>query len=338
MFIREARIEEKEKYNSLVTHPVQSWEWGEFKSKTGVEVERLCLMDKQKMVSAFQFTLHQVPKTNFKIGYFPKGSMPDEQMLNALLDAGKRTRAIFIKLEPNSETGEAETQIRNLSQKFDLRPAKSVFSPYTFILDLTKSEEELLVQMKPKTRYNIRVAEKNGVQVKEDTSSLAFETYLRLTRETAKRQKFYAHDENYHRLMWENLKPSGMAYLLTAKLGEEILVTWILFVFNNVLYYPYGASLSEKRNLMASNLMMWEAIKFGKRMGCTSFDMWGALGPNPDEKDPWYGFHRFKEGYGGKLIAFTGAYDLVINPQIYPLLNTADKLRWKVLRLLSQFR
>ena len=84
---------------------------------------------------------------------------------------------------------------------------------------------------------------------------------------------------------------------------------------------------------MASNLMMWEAIKFGKKMGMKKFDMWGALGAEPDSKDPWYGFHRFKQGYGATLTQFIGSYDLVINPTLYQGLQVVDKFRWLYLRL-----
>ena len=197
--------------------------------------------------------------------------------------------------------------------------------------------------MHSKTRYNIRVAQKRGVEIMEDNSDKAFKNYLKLMEETTKRQKYYAHDEGYHRLMWETLGMRQVtrntkqdntlrAHLLVARYKNVPLVTWIVFRFNGVLYYPYGASSSEYREVMASNLMMWEAIKFGKKMGCHTFDMWGSLGSNPDPKDPWYGFHRFKEGYGGELIEFVGSYDLVLNPFMYRLYNLAHRARWLYLR------
>ncbi len=232
--------------------------------------------------------------------------------------------------------------------------------------------------MHPKTRYNIKVAQKYGVKVVEDNSDEAFEVYLKLTQETTKRQKFYAHDEKYHRLMWETLRPKNSkleyrnskqiqntnyknfksfehsnldrskivsdfgfrisdlnhltAHLLTAKYRGEPLVTWVLFVLKDTLYYPYGASSIEHRETMASNLMMWEAIKFGERLGLKKFDMWGSLGPNPDKNDPWFGFHRFKQGYGGELIELVGNYDLVTNPGLYQLYKIVDKLRWLILK------
>jgi lipid II:glycine glycyltransferase (peptidoglycan interpeptide bridge formation enzyme) len=83
---------------------------------------------------------------------------------------------------------------------------------------------------------------------------------------------------------------------------------------------------------MASTLMMWEVIKFGKKLGLSKFDMWGALSKNPDPKDPWFGFHRFKQGFGPEHVEFIGSYDLVINPWQYQLYKIADKARWAMLK------
>lgn len=338
MVVRDIRIGEKDRFNSFAVHPVQSWEWGEFKKKTGVDLVRLGAFQKRSMVASYQLTFHPIPKTSYTIGYFPKGPMPDKSMLSALFDLGKKKKAIFIKLEPNVAKEKGQPVLDELRKAFDLRASRAVFTPHTFHIDLTKSAEELLAQMKSKTRYNLRLAKRRGVTVQEDNGTKAFETYLRLTHETASRQGFYAHDEDYHRKMWEILHDAGIARLLTATLNDEILVTWILFIFQNILYYPYGASSVKHRNLMASNLIMWEAVRFGKNLGCTQFDLWGSLGPNPETKDPWYGFHRFKEGYGGTLVEFVGTYDLVVNPQLYPLVTTAEDLRWIVLRAKAKFR
>ncbi|MBI3070089.1 MAG: peptidoglycan bridge formation glycyltransferase FemA/FemB family protein [Candidatus Levybacteria bacterium] len=323
-------------------HPLQTFEWGEFRKKTGVKVIR---------GKGFQLTIHQIPHLPWTIGYFPKGPIPSKEMVEELKKIGKENNCLFIQLEPNvQKISDFGFRISDLG----LRPAvRPLFTRYTFQLDLTKSEEELLKNMHPKTRYNIKIAQKHGVEIVEDNSDEAFEQYLRLMTDTTKRQRFYAHDENYHRLMWETLKPQKpelrgqrldknklTAHLLLAKyhpLGSNnqglTLVAWILFVYKDTLYYPYGASSNEYKEVMASNLMMWEAIKFGKRLGLKKLDMWGALGPNPDKNDPWYGFHRFKEGYGGKLVEFIGSYDLVINPLLYQAFKLADLLRWFLLRI-----
>lgn len=311
----------------MSTHPLQSKKWAEFRIKTGIKVVEQ---------SDFIVTLHSIPLTKHTIGYLPKGKLPVKKTIDELKKIGKLNDSIFIQLEPNVENNQSiEQKLLGLGLK---RAAHPLFTKYTFILDLTKSEEELLKNMSQKTRYNIRLAEKKGVKVTEDNSDKAFSEYLKLSIETTKRQKFYAHTEKYHKLMWETLKSQKAnnnelsAHLLKASFNGETIVTWILFVLGDTLYYPYGASSTRHKETMASNLIMWEAIKFGKNLGLKKFDMWGSLGENPDPNDPWFGFHKFKQGYGAKLVEFVGSYDLVINPFLYFIFKIADKIRWLILK------
>lgn len=328
-------------FNKYANHPLQAFEWGEFRKKTGIKVVR---------GNDWELTIHKIPHTSWAIGYLPKGNLPDEKLIEELKKIGKDNNCIFIQLEPNVRKDTkilSEKDIKKkspnilISQYPNIRPSfHPLFTKYTFVLNLTKSEDELLEAMHPKTRYNIKVAQKHGVNVVEDNSDKAFEAYLKLTSETSKRQKFYAHTQDYHKLMWQALRQAQgklsesnlNARLFLAKYKSEILAAWILFTFKDTLYYPYGASSNQHRETMASNLMMWKAIRFGKKLGLKKFDMWGALGPNPDPKDPWYGFHRFKLGYGGELVEFIGSYDLIINPVLYNLYKVADKLRWILLK------
>jgi len=342
MIIKQPTENEKSQYDKLVPHPIQSWEWGEFRWKTGIKVIRRGIYQGRNLVSGFQLTIHPLPFSGLTIGYLPKGPLPNKSIIDELVKIGKAENCIFIKIEPNSKKFPISNFQFPISNTKLVKSPHPLFTPYTFEIDLTKSEEELMAKMKEKTRYNIRLAQRHGVKVVEDNSNQAFETYLKLYWETCRRQKFYAHDEKYHQLMWQALKPSGIAHLLIAyysppKTNNSLpLAAWILFLFNDVLYYPYGASSSEYRNLMASNLMMWEAIRFGKTHGAKTFDLWGSLGPTPNPKDPWYGFHRFKEGYSGKLVELIGSYDLILKPLIYPLYNLAQDLRWLVLKLKAQ--
>ncbi len=335
MIIRPITPSDQKEFNAVVSHPLQSFEWGEFREKTGVKVVRRGVLEKNKLISGFQLTIHKIPHTPFTIGYLPKGKMPTKELMDELKKIGKVEKCIFIQLEPNVvRSKNQEVRIKNL-----VAAAHPLFTKYNFVLDITKSEEDLLKNMHQKARYNIRVAQKHGVEVGEDNSDKAFNEYLKLTRETTERQKFYAHTENYHMKMWESLQAQNSdknklsAHLLTAKYKGKVLTAWILFIFKDTLYYPYGASSSENREVMSSNLMMWEAIKFGRKLGLKTFDMWGALGPNPDKNDPWYGFHSFKEKYGPTHVEYIGSYDLVINPVLYQGYKLVDKLRWLVLRI-----
>lgn len=350
MDIRIITKENKAYFNNVVSHPLQSYEWGEFREKTGVKVIRRGFFDKEKLVKGFTLTLHKIPKTPFNIGYLPKGDLPTKELIEELVQIGKKERCICIQLEPNvikTNTQKIINEnldfIENLKLKIEnltlVTAAHPLFTKYTFVLDLTKSEDELLKNMHPKARYNIKVAGKHGVEIVEDNSQIAFEEYWRLMQETTSRQNFYAHTKEYHKIQWETFKETKenknglQSHLLLAKYKGKILTAWVLFVFKDTLYYPYGASSSENREVMASNLIMWDSIRFGKKLGLKKFDMWGALGPAPDPKDPWYGFHSFKEKYGPEHVEFIGSYDLVINPLLYQGYKLADRLRWFYLKL-----
>lgn len=332
---------EKKEFNRVVTHPLQSFEWGEFRQKLGTTVIRKGFGIDGAISNAIQVTVHPIPYTFYSIGYCGKSILPTDEMSSVLFAIGRTNRNIFIQLEPNVIKNSA-SQVRVAKLLPAVHP---LFTKYTFLLDLTPIEGALLKNMHPKTRYNIKIAQKHQVEVREDNSEEAFEDYLRLTDETTKRQGFYAHTPQYHRVMWETLQPKKetqnakhdhdelRAHLFLAKYKGETLAAWIVFVFHDTLYYPYGSSSNLHREVMASNLLMWEIIKWGKQQGLNKFDMWGALGPNPNPNDPWFGFHRFKQGYGAALTEFVGSFDLVITPFLYQGFKIADKLRWSFLSL-----
>ncbi len=342
MILRPIREEERQSYDAIIAHPLQSWAWGEFRRQTGVEIERVGFFDEGKLRSAFQVFFHKIPGFGGTAGYLPKGPMPDEEQLNALKQLGKKHNALFIKMEPNVAqpvgNPSAFLQIGNFLSEHGAVPGKPLFTKYTFQLNLQSDEEKLFSQLTSKTRYNVNLAYKKGVQIYENSTAEGMEQHIQIQAETTQRQGFYAHTPEYFRSMWKNLGSTGMMRIFEAVYQDQVLVSWIMFVCNGVLYYPYGASRSAFREVMPSNLMMWEMIKFGKAQGCTMFDMWGALGPEPNEKDPWYGFHRFKKGFGGELTEFLGTYDLVLQPQMYPFFQFAEKVRWQFLRLKAKLR
>lgn len=299
-------------WDSQAMHPLQTWAWGEFRKSMGIDVVRT--------TSGWQVMFHKIPHTPWTIGYFPKGPKIAREMIQTLETLGKERNAIYIQIEPHVTSG---NQL--------LPPSHHpLFTKYTFVLDLTKSEEQLLGAMHPKTRYNIKVAQKHGVTIQEEE---ALETFLKLNDETLKRQRFYAHNDLYYQRMWHHLHPTGIARLFTARYGDIVLAAWIIFAWKDTIYYPYGASSRQNREVMAPNLLLWEIAQWAKKEGYKKFDLWGALGPNPDSNDPWYGFHHFKEGFSPELVEFVGSYDLVISPTLYKIYTRTDALRWMFLRM-----
>lgn len=330
MIIRQVSNRERNAYNKVVTHPVQSWEWGEFREKTGNKILRLGLYDHNKLIEGYLLTLHKLPYTSRFVAMFAKGPVPTRVMLKSLRDWARRENIIFVRIEPDvAITHKNAKRMLKLFKTFKMHTGRAFFNKSTYEIDLTRSEEELLKSMHSKTRYNIRLAERHGVQVVEDSSEESFARYLDLMDETTKRQNYFAHNQTYHKLMWQTLRPTGIAHLSKAVYQGKTLVTWILFVWKDKLYYPYGASSTEHRNVMAPHLMMWEAIKFGKNLELKRFDLWGS--------DDAKGYTKFKEGFSPLNIEYLGTWDLPINKKLYYTYRIAEELRWKFLKLRGRF-
>ncbi len=300
-------------------HPVQTPLWAKFQQSQGHKVVK---------VKNFYISFHQVPKTNLSIGTALRGPNFSSKILQKAYQVGQQENAIFIKFEPDVFKDKKIINYPNL-----VKSPKEAFFPHSYIIDLSKSEEELKQAMHPKTRYNIKVAQKHGVIVKEMTNDKGFKIYLDLLLQTIKRQKFYLHTQKYHRDLWSLLKKDKMAHIFIAFYQDKPLSAFMVFTQDKRLFYPYGASSNENRQVMAPTLLMWEVIRFGKKKKLKTFDMWGSLGPKAKAGDWGYGFHRFKQGFGGELKEFIGTYDLVTNRPIYIIYNLVDKIRWKLLRL-----
>lgn len=322
-------------------HPLQTKAWAKFRREWGNEILE---------TKYGNLTLHKIPILNKKIGMFIRGPKPTQKMLSDLKKIGTKNKLIFIKLEPNAPTRHSGLGPESISMNLDSRlrgndeysktisllqsnnsvPGKTLFTPTSYWIDLTKSVEDLMKSFKSKTRYNIRLANRKGVEVVEDNSDKAFNAYIKLMRETVKRQRFYAHSEKYHRLMWKHLRKADIAHLLVAKHKKQILTTWILFKWKDKLYYPYGAWSGKKQNLQPNSAMMWGAINFGKQNKLKTFDLWG--------REEGKGFAKFKEGFSPEVVEFLGTWDLVINKKLYYIYLILEKLRWISLRSKSKFK
>jgi peptidoglycan pentaglycine glycine transferase (the first glycine) len=310
-------------------HIVQSKEWGDFKTATGRKAVR---------IGNVQYTVHSVPFTNFNYAYCPKIN-PKDIVWDDLKKSLNENACFNIKFDvPNVIAGtEEEEEAKNILEKQEgvRKSPKSTFTQYNILLDLTQSEDTLMQNMHKKHRYNIRYAEKKGVKVREGNGDKDLNIFLKLQRDTAMRQKFLIHPDSYYSLLWETLHPKGFAHILIAEFEDKPLSAWMLFTYENVLYYPYGGSSDELQNLFASNLIGWETIRFGKKAGCETFDMWGASRDPDDENDPEWGFTNFKLKFGGKHVHYMDTYDWVLNETLYSGFNFIYP---KVLGLLKKLK
>lgn len=318
-------------FDKHAAHPMQSFQWGKARSSMGIEVLRLGEYDKEQLKAVFQATFHPIGRTGFTVGYLPRSLIPSDQVLDLLIEEGEARNCIFVKIEPYVRNDESNKQ-RETSRL--TKSSHPLFPRWTQMVDLERSEEELLANCKSKTRYNIRLAKKKGVVVKEMTNKEGFEIFSKLYFDTCKRQKYFGHTPQYHSQIFQSLK-EGIAHILIAFYNGEPLGAYELFNFNGISYYPYGGSSTSHRNVMASNLLMWEALRFAKANGAKQFDMWGSLAPTYDLNDRWSGFSRFKHGYGTEFVQFIESYDLVVKPTLYQMYGVAHVIRKKILSTLA---
>ena len=334
---------------------LQSWEWGELQKSIGRKVWRLGIEKNGKLVDAAQVIKHNLP---FGKSYLYAPRIEGEQtpshttgqalvrFQGELEKIAKQENSIFLKIEPTNK-------FRIPNSEFRILQTKPVQPQTTLYLNLTKSEKEILSSMHQKTRYNIRLAEKRGVTVKESNN---INDFLKLNRETTARDKFKSHPDEYYQKMFNvlgNYQLSIINYqchlkLFTAYYKDKPITSNLIIFFNNTATYAHGASSNEHRNLMAPHLLQWETIKYAKSQGYKWYDFRGI---NPSDKNlsnlkarfanlaprktwfnpSWQGITRFKRGFmsdsTGKEITYPGCYDLIFQPKWYNLYKIVKYLK-----------
>lgn len=325
--------------NAVVTlpaaHVLQSWAWGQVKSRWGWQATRLLWLDGETPLAAAQILARSIPRTPWHFLYVPKGPALDygnpalaESILADLEKFTRQTGALFIKIDPDvvRQTGEPGQQppdptgalVLNMLERrgWQFSPEQIQFKN-TVLIDLTGQPEEWLARMKSKWRYNIRYARRKSVSVR--VGSVAdIATFYQMYAETAARDGFLIRPPAYYRDVWSVFLGNGQADLLLAQVNGEPVAGLVLFSFGRRAWYLYGASGGQHRNLMPNHLLQWEAMQRAKARGCTCYDMWGA--PDTfDENDGMWGVYRFKQGFGGQTVLGLGAFDFPARPTLYRL-------------------
>lgn len=311
-------------------HVLQSWAWGEIKARHGWSPQRIVFSENNSVCAVAQILRRPLPRTPFGVLYVPKGPALDfenaelfARVLSELENIARRQRAIFMKIDPDIRADQNTADV--LQQRGWRVSDEQIQFHNTVTLDLMRSEAEILAAMKPKWRYNIRLAERKGVQVEHGTADdlkLFYEMYA----ETSARDGFLIRSFEYYRDVWETMLRAGQAKIFLARLHHsstalhsapnDAIAGIILFFFGKRAWYFYGASRNAQRDLMPNHLLQWEAMRWAKQQGCAEYDFWGA--PNSmNENDSMYGVYKFKMGFGGQFVERIPAHDFVVNSALY---------------------
>lgn len=334
-------------------HALQSWSWGEFKSRWGWSA-RYWVLDEGENggVNAAALVLKRaIPFTPFSILYAPKGPMLDyadlslrQRVLAQLEQLAQHERAILIKIDPDvplatgfdpAEPDPVGTVwVNELQTRGWLFSQEQVQFRNTVLLDLTRSEDELLAAMKQKTRYNIRLAAKKEIVIRPGTPA-DFAVLVEMYRETAARDGFTIRPTEYYLDAWQTFYRDGLAQPLLAEFEGEPVAGVMLIRSGNTVLYMYGVSTEKERPRMPNHLLQWEAIRWAKVQGATFYDFWGA----PDEfveTDRMWGVWRFKEGFSGQVVQTIGAWDYPARPRLFRLYTQTLPRYIKVIRRLRK--
>lgn len=248
-----------------------------------------------------------------------------------LIATGKKNNLSHVQIDPNDERQQYEIP-GELIKKYGMRPAESLLLRHTVLMDLHKSEEELLGEMKKNWRYNSLLALKKGVNVEVTDDREALEIFIKLYGETVEAKRFLARTPAYFRQVWEGLQPSGMAKIAVATYEGKPLVARFLGLVDGVIYTVYTGTSRENSDIKAAYGCLWEVIRWGKANGFNTINLWG-VDPNSQEGDSYHGFSQFKLGFGGRVVEYAPAYDLVIDPIAYKAFKLANVARLTLLRL-----
>ncbi|NMA69517.1 MAG: peptidoglycan bridge formation glycyltransferase FemA/FemB family protein [Desulfitobacterium sp.] len=348
-------IEDKEKHlfdNFMDSHPeghvLQTWGWGELKSKTGWQPWRLVLEKDGEIVAGISILERKIPVIGIPIFYASRGpvlDLKDTELFDTLLSEvkklAKKRGAIFLKIDPDVPS--ADLTLENYLKSRGFRSAETdkgfegVQPKYVFRLDISPDEETLLAQMHQKTRYNIRLAKRRGVNIRIGTKE-DLPQFYEVLKETTERDNFLVRAYSYFEDMYEILNPEGMLELFLAEYEGKLIAGTIALKIGKKAWYLYGASSNSHRNVMPNYLIQWEMIRWAKSKGCTLYDFRGVPG-QLTEDNPLYGLYRFKKGFNGEYTEFIGEWDLVYRPAVYFLWNTLEPIYSNVIRgLIAKLR
>ena len=352
--------------NSLDGGFLQSEEWRKFQESVGRKTFHLELkspsnppFEKGEVFGFWANVVeHQLPVVG-KYFYIPRGPVigisndkfqitnqiqsPNDKIvkeLEELINLAKKEKAGWVRIEPQSE--ELLNVIKNLVKLKIAKAPHDMQPKEIFVIDITKSEEDLLAGMKQKTRYNIRLAQKHKVFINVIPAKAGIQRdpldsgsgtgvaryideFIRLVKITAKRDGITPHPESYYRKMFEIIPPENLK-LYVAEYEGKVIAANIIIHYGDTATYLHGASDNEHRNVMAPYLLQWQAILDAKNAGYSKYDFGGV---KTGDDSSWAGITKFKTGFSPNTEpkAFPGSYDIVINPFKYYLYRVLQKFK-----------
>ena len=309
---------------------LQSWNWGEFNEAMGHRVFRLGVFDGGELNGTALVIKIAARRGSFL--FVPHGPVFEnskfeirnsEILISYLKNIAKAERCSFIRISPILQN---TAENKKLFKKIGFRKAPiHMHAELMWLLDISKSEQELLRGMRKTTRYSINKAETDGVTIEKSEKMTDVEKFNEIYQATVNRQHFAPFSFDYLKKEFEAFSKDGKISLFFAKYQGEIVSAAMITYEKNEAFYHQGASNHKFPKITPSQLIQWKIIKDVKKRGCKVYNFWG-ISPDDKPNHPWHGLSLFKKGFGGNALELLPAQDLIISPK-YWLNFVVEKIR-----------
>lgn len=311
---------------------LQSWDFYEFHLARGKKVVRKLIFDGSKIVGAYAGVVETAKRgTYMAIAGGPLIDWNDSKMVKLVFDdikeEGLKAGCVFVRVRPQLELSEKSLK---LMVNLRLKKAPMYLSvEYAGILDLHKTEEEILAGASQGFRRKLRKALKNDIDIEVSDSDEAISDFCKLEKLHAERQKYVAFSSEFLKKQFEAFRAGGEVLIYTAKKDGEILAQNFIIFYGPEASYHYGVSSELGTKYSAAPLLHLKAMEEARNRGCIRYNLWGIV-----EKDEtshrFYGVSEFKRSFGCEEYRYTPAHDMILKPSKYKLNLVVEKVRKKV--------
>lgn len=312
---------------------LQSWDFYEFHKKRGnTIVRRIVLNDNNEIIGAYAGVVETAKRGKYlAIAGGPILDWNNKTLVKMVFEdvkkAGEEAGCVFIRVRPQLPLSEASLK---LMRELGLKKAPMYLSvEYAGILDLKKTEEEILAGASQGFRRKMRKAEKAGIEISAETSDEAINMFCKLEKKHAERQKYVAFSESFLKNQFEAFREGNEILIYTARLGGEILAMNFMIFYGPEASYHYGVSSELGTKYSAAPLLHLSAMDEARKRGCIRYNLWGIVGTE-ETSHRFYGVSEFKRSFGCEELKYTPAHDLILKPILYKKTELVEKIRKKI--------
>lgn len=312
---------------------LQSWDFYEFHKKRGKKVVRRAVINDDNKISGAYAGVVETAKrgTYMAIAGGPIMDFADKKLVKEIFEdikkMGKEHNCVFVRVRPQLPLSDDSMA---LMRSLGLKKAPMYLSvEYAGILDLKKTDEEILAGASQGFRRKLRKAEKAEIEITADTEPKSIEEFCKLERKHAERQKYVAFSESFLKNQFEAFAENNEVLIYTARKDGEILAQNFMIFYGPEASYHYGVSSELGTKYSAAPLLHMEAIKEARKRSCIRYNLWGIVGPE-EKNHRFYGVSEFKRSFGCDELKYTPAHDLVLNRAKYQIDKIVETTRRKI--------